>query len=134
MDTTEELFRQHLATITKDKTAWLALLNADATVEFPFAAGIGLPDRLSGVAEIKAYIESLPPGSEDFEFSDLRIYRHADPNSLSAEFRGSIPAKGDRPGYQQKYVCLFATKDGKISQYKEFWDPNEVTKYIRGRA
>ena len=68
---TEELFRTHLKTITSDITTWLTLFHSDAVIEFPYAPNIGFPGRLTGIQNIKEYIENLPGGFEGFSISDL---------------------------------------------------------------
>jgi uncharacterized protein len=132
MSNTEKLFRKHLETVTTNKKEWLALFDSNAVIEFPFAKRIGFPDRIEGLPKIQNYIESLPAGFEDFEFSDVKIYAHEDADSLTAEFKGFIPANGKRPEYRQTYICWFSSKEGKITHYKEYWDPTAVSEFIGG--
>ena len=132
MSNTEKLFRRHLSTVTTNQKEWLSLFDDDAVVEFPFAKEIGFPDRIEGLPNIQKYIESLPAGFEDFEFSDVKIYPHENADSLTAEFKGFIPGNSERPEYRQTYICSFSAKNGKITHYKEYWDPTAVTKFFGG--
>lgn len=134
MGMAETLFAQHLAAVTTDPEAWLALFHPQAVIEFPYAAAIGFPHRLSGHQEIRRYIQSLPPAFKRFEASGIKLYPHVGGESLTAEFTGFIPGDDRAPEYRQRYICLLMTRDGKILHYKEFWDPNAVTQYLSGQG
>jgi ketosteroid isomerase-like protein len=123
---TESLFRKHLNLITKDSNAWLELLAEDCVIEFPYAYALGLPTRYEGKAAIRDYLSALAGDFDGFSFSKLMVHPHANPNELTAEFEGHIPAMGERGAYDQQYICFFRAEGEKISFYREYWNPGQM--------
>lgn len=134
MTQTEALFRKHLMSVISDPEAWYSLFHQDAVIEFPYAPSVGTRARIVGIDEIKKYRESLPDGFESFKMSDLAIHEHKAHHSLTAEFKGSMAQTNEMPEYAQTYICVFETRDGKISRYKEYWDPKVFNDYLAGKV
>ncbi|WP_437815085.1 nuclear transport factor 2 family protein [Sorangium sp. So ce1078] len=122
----------HLALIGRDMEAWLDLFADDATVEFPYAPALGAPALLEGKAAIRRYFEGTLESFRDLTLRDVRRYPTTDPDVALAEAHGSaiiLPA-GRR--YEQDYVMLVATRDGKIVRYREYWNLGPIVEAFGG--
>jgi uncharacterized protein len=114
---------EHLRLISADVSRWIELFADDAVVEFPYAAGLGVFERLEGRAAIWQYFKGTPESFRDLELSEIRRYTTTDPDVAIAEVHGSatIGATGQR--YEQDYVMVVKTRAGKIVLYREYWNP-----------
>ncbi|WP_437968656.1 nuclear transport factor 2 family protein [Sorangium sp. So ce260] len=122
----------HLALIGRDMEAWLDLFADDATVEFPYASALGAPALLEGKAAIRRYFEGTLESFRDLTLRDVRRYPTTDPDVALAEVHGSaiiLPA-GRR--YEQDYVMLVATRDGKVVRYREYWNLGPIVEAFGG--
>lgn len=136
MSNNTDLFKSHLESLklfTTRPEEWLAHFTEDAVIEFPYAHSIGSEGRLNGKNEVRRYIKALSESGLNFEtiqFSDIKVYTHSNAESFTAEMKGWIPSKNGKPEYRQAYICLIETKMGKISFYKEYWNPFSVMSYM----
>ena len=101
---------------------WIELWAEDGTLEFPYAP----PGRQSiyrGKAEILAYMKAATGKMKIDSIGAMRVHPLLDPHGMTVELaaRGSILATG-KP-YDQKYVFFFEVRNGKIVQYREYWNP-----------
>lgn len=115
-----EAFYAHLE--DKDIGAFLALFAEDAVQDMPYAPP-GFPKRVEGLAEIGGLYEGFPDATESVSFSILSIDPAGDPNRLVAEVDGVIAFKGAAEPYRQRYIAVFEFADGKITLFREYFDP-----------
>lgn len=113
----------HLELIRTDIERWLELFTDDAVVEFPYAAGLELPQRLEGREAIRRYFADTPKHFQGLVFTNVRRYRTTAPDVALAEAHGSATIAVTGSGYEQDYVMLVKTRDGRISLYREYWNP-----------
>ncbi len=99
-------------------------------LEFPYAPA-GFPESVKGKTELHEYMKNFPEHFE-VEFTDLRFHETTDPALVIAEFasRGTALATG-RP-YNQRYISLVETRDGRISRYVDYWNPQVAAESLRG--
>jgi hypothetical protein len=117
------LLDAHLELIRTDLERWLELFTDDAVVEFPYAAGLELPQRLEGREAIRRYFADTPKHFQGLVFTNVQRYRTTDPDVALAEAHGSATIAVTGSGYEQDYVMLVKTRDGRISLYREYWNP-----------
>ncbi len=105
-----------------DVAAWLALWSDDAVFEYPFAPP-GYPSEVRGIEAITRHFQNFPEFIRFFEFSDVTMHAQMDPERLITEFacRGEMVATG-KP-YYQKYIGVLHMTGGKISHYRDYWNP-----------
>lgn len=119
----ESMFRRGLESLVSGQPReWIDMWDDAGTIEFPFAPE-GYPQRLSGKANIAAYMNSLPDHLQFFEFPYVFFY-HTTHDVTVVEFscNGKAVATG-RP-YRQKYVAVLElTQEGRISIYRDYWNP-----------
>ena len=112
--------------IATDVEAWLALFAEDGVVEFPYAPSLGFEPRLVGKAAIAAYFRTAVPRFTGLTFRDLRIEQGADPDVAFAQVHGSAILMPGEHTYEQDYVMLMRTKDGRAVRYVEYWNPLQL--------
>ncbi|KYG03215.1 phenazine biosynthesis protein, partial [Sorangium cellulosum] len=112
--------------IVRDIEGWLALFADDATVEFPYATALGVPGRFEGKEAIRRYFQGTIERFRDLSLRDVRRYPTTDPDVALAEVHGSAIILPSGKRYEQDYVMVVATRDGKVVRYREYWNPAPV--------
>jgi ketosteroid isomerase-like protein len=118
-----EALDAHLALVARDLEPWLALFADDAVIEFPYAAGMGVPARLQGKDAIRSYFARATQVFQNFSFRDVRRHATPDPNLAIAEAHGSATIATTSRPYEQDYVFFVECRDGLIVRYREYWNP-----------
>ncbi|MEV5729094.1 nuclear transport factor 2 family protein [Streptomyces pharetrae] len=127
----QQAFRDHLKYLSAGQIdQWVELFTDDGVLEFPYAPA-GFPESVKGKTELHEYMKNFPEHFE-VEFTDLRFHETTDPALVIAEFasRGTALATG-RP-YNQRYISLVETRDGRISRYVDYWNPQVAAESLRG--
>jgi uncharacterized protein len=122
----ELLFRDSLRLmLEKNTSAWVDLWAADGIMEFPFAPD-GWPQRLEGRNAIADYIRDYPEHIDLHDVPDLLIHQTSDPRTIVVEMRavGRL-VETDKP-FEMKYIAVVTVKDGRISSYRDYWNPLAV--------
>jgi ketosteroid isomerase-like protein len=101
---------------------WIQLWADDATCEFPFAPE-GPLRVFEGKEAILAHMSAYPEKIAIDSIEQMRIHPMLDPEIAAAELaiKGHAVATG-RP-YNQRYVIVVETRNGKIWRYREYWNP-----------
>lgn len=100
----------------------LDMVTEDIAFEFPFALPDGIA-RLDGKAALKAY---LPKVGELFTIEALILDRailSRDGHHAVLEFRGKAYANATGARYDQDYVSVLDLRGGRISRYRDYWNP-----------
>ncbi|WP_437761600.1 nuclear transport factor 2 family protein [Sorangium sp. So ce281] len=118
--------------IGRDMNRWLDLFADDATVEFPYAPALGAPARLEGKAAIRRHFEGILQSFHGLELRDVRRYPTTDPDVALAEVHGSATIGPARKRYEQDYVMIVATRNGRVVRYREYWNPAPVLEAFGG--
>ena len=105
-----------------DISQWMELWHEDAVFEYPFAPP-GYPQEVRGKKALFEHFKNFPETVKFFEFTDLQMHPTLNPEILIVEFagRGKILASGRE--YNQKYISVMQMTDGKISRYRDYWNP-----------
>ncbi|WP_421939865.1 nuclear transport factor 2 family protein [Pedobacter sp.] len=131
MDTTtntmlaERLFRLHLEKFTNpDMTveAYADLFTEDAVQQYPYAPA-PYAKEVVGRHTIAEYIANVVNGATNWNFRNFEFSVTNDPNTIFVEFEGSADVIATGKPYHQLYIGRITLKDGKISSYREFWNP-----------
>jgi len=105
---------------------WIDLWADDGVLEFPFAPS-GRRSRYVGKADILAYMKAVAARMAGRIKSEGLDYFHMHPMLDPSMFCLEMGIKGriletDAP-YRQKYISIIATRGGKLSLYREYWNP-----------
>lgn len=87
----------------------------------------GFPKRLDGREAVFNQYKGMPQNFTRMRFPDLAIHDLADPARFFVTYRGEI---GLRAGgeYNNTYAGLFVIRDGKITEFTEYFDPITLQK------
>ena len=105
---------------------WIELWADDGVLEFPFAPS-GRRSRYVGKAAILAYMKAVAVRmegrikSEGLDYFQVRPMQDSSAICLEMAVKGRILTT-DAP-YLQKYISIVETTGGKISLYREYWNP-----------
>ena len=116
----EVLERRRELLIARDMEAFADLFAADAVIEMPFG-GPGLPDRLEGREEIRAF--SMKAELSGLEIFDLRVrdvHRSADPEVVIMELTtvGRVVSTG--APFEVPCIQVFRIRDGRIVLFRDY--------------
>lgn len=101
---------------------WANLWAEDGLLEFPFAPE-GRPSSYRGRKAILAYMKGAAGNFTIDEALSTRIHPMLDPEVLCVELAVKGKMTGTGAPYNQKYVVFFLVKDGKLQNYREYWNP-----------
>ncbi|WP_089158224.1 nuclear transport factor 2 family protein [Micromonospora sp. NBS 11-29] len=123
--TAQKTFSSHMAHLAAGRgTDWVNLFTEDAVLEFPYAP-TGYPSRVVGRDDLLAHQEGF---SKTFrvEFTELHYYETVDPSLVIAQLKCTGLALATGRPYNQTYLSVVETRDGLISRYVDFWNPQVV--------
>jgi len=117
------LMQQYQRLLTEARfSEWIELWADDGVCEFPFASP-GRPRLLQGKEQILAYMTAYPSRIFIEGVDKLRVHPALDPNVVVVEMTIKGRAvETDKP-YNQQYVIVAETRDGKLTHYREYWNP-----------
>jgi ketosteroid isomerase-like protein len=99
------------------------LLAAEFVLELPFR-GDGGPRRMEGDAA-RAFMRALPKLLREMPFSDIVVHGALPTGEIVAEYRSEGITTAGRD-YSNTYVAFLSVADGRITRWREFFDPNVV--------
>jgi uncharacterized protein len=117
------VFETHLAVFDPQSTSnYAELLTDDAVYEFPFAPA-EFPSRVEGKEAVAKYMTGLPQLAENWQFWDFDFSATTNPDVFFVEFKGSADAAATGRKYEQTYIGRIEMRGEKMSNYREFWNP-----------
>ena len=130
--TAAELLRHSLDTfLAKDMKGWSELCTEDVVAEFPFAPE-GSQARFEGRAALYEYLRNYPSFIDVKSLPTLRTYSTDDPNVAIAEWSASGKVLTNGNPYEMSYATFVTFRDGLISNYREYWNPQAFQKAMNG--
>ncbi len=121
--TAEDLLNQYLYLFSEQRwEEWIELWADDGVLEFPYAPA-GRSSIYTGKDQILAYMQPLGGRMQMDSLDYFDLHPMADPNVVCFEmgFTGHIVETG--AAYEQKYISIVHIADGKITRYREYWNP-----------
>lgn len=120
--TLELLQSYQVLIMSKDWDNWIELWADNGVCEFPFAPE-GHVRELVGKKEILDYMTGYPGEIEIGAVEKMTVHPMAQANIVSVELSvsGQVVATGNP--YNQSYVIFLEAEEGKIAQYREYWNP-----------
>jgi len=124
---------QALAALSaRDFEALRALLAPDVRLEWPYHPS-GEPVVIDGAEALIAATRVV----EVFQRLGIRVINVVDQASAGRtiiEARSEGTYANGRPSYKNHYVFMMTVQNGKITEWREFYNPLEVMKVTAGRA
>lgn len=120
--TAQQTFQNHLDYLSSGRVEdWVNLWDEKGVLEFPFPLPV-YPEKVEGKPMIREYMRHFPETLK-VEFSKPIFHRTEDPELVIAEFTAKGEMLTTKRPYNQTYISLVYTKNGKITLYKDFWNP-----------
>ncbi|WP_213771094.1 nuclear transport factor 2 family protein [Bradyrhizobium sp. dw_78] len=110
---------EHVDQNAKD---FLDLMAEDAVMEFPFARP-GRPKKVSGHADLTAYLEPLADILVIESFTDPVVHWTLNPKIVILEFSITGHSRSNGQPYNQSYVEIITLEGGKIKNIRDYWNP-----------
>ncbi|MBL0924004.1 MAG: nuclear transport factor 2 family protein [Sphingomonadaceae bacterium] len=108
---------------TKDMTKVNSVWADDAVQDMPFSPE-GHPKRVVGKAALVELYKNWPTISGKAEFTDGIVFHPTlDPQTVFVEYRGIVDVIPTGRTYRQTYGGLFHVDKGKITLFREYYDP-----------
>jgi ketosteroid isomerase-like protein len=96
----------------------------DAVQEMPYVPA-GFPSRVAGREALIRQYAAWPQNSGKAKFTDgIVFYPTQDPRIVFVEYRGVTEVIPTGRIYDQRYGGLFHVEEGKITLFREYFDPN----------
>lgn len=96
----------------------------DAVQEMPYVPA-GFPSRVVGKEALIRHYAGWPQSAGKANFTNgIRIYPTQDPEIVAVEYHGVSEIVTTGRIYDQRYFGLFHVQDGKITLFREYFDPN----------
>ncbi|RAS77482.1 hypothetical protein A4U60_17875 [Priestia endophytica] len=119
----EQILKQFLTfMLEKDMDKWINLWDEHAIFEFPFGPS-NYPAKIEGKSNIYTYIKDFPKKIHLYKFSTPQIHHTLNSNVLIAEFKCEGQVIDTGLPYKQKYISVIEITNGKISHYRDYWNP-----------
>ncbi len=108
---------------TKDMDKFASVWAEDAVQEMPFAPE-NFPNRVAGKEALINHYSSWPEISGDADFTSHLVYHPMqDPEMIFVEFKGEVKVLPTERQYSQTYGGLFHVENGKITLFREYFNP-----------
>ncbi len=102
---------------------YLDMFHEDAVFEFPF--GADGPVQIESRSAMANYLASIE-GSATFEpFELMKAYAVCD-RTVVLEYRCRVHAQPSGTAFDQQYIAIIETTDGRIQLYREYLDPLNI--------
>ncbi|MFG1607848.1 nuclear transport factor 2 family protein [Actinoplanes sp. NPDC049265] len=129
--TAQKTFSSHMDHLAAGRgREWVDLFTEDAVLEFPYAPE-GYPARITGRKELLKHMEGFT-STFRVEFTQLHFYETVDPSMVIARLDCVGVARDTGRPYNQSYLSVVETSDGKISRYVDYWNPLVVLDAVSG--
>ena len=109
----------------RDADNALMLLSDEAVLEMPYPLASGenkYGTRRMWGDPLRKYVRGITERNAQIAFRN-RVWRVADDGVLILECDGDMIRSKDGARYQNHYIVLFAVKDGKITLWREYFNP-----------
>lgn len=119
--------------IAPDADGFLEMMHPDAEMEFPYAPP-GTPRTLHGHAALTAHVRRLSSIIAIDGFSPARVHPTSDDTTTILQF--TCTGRGLKTGhsYDQTYISVITTRDGRITHYVDYWNPLIALRAAGGEA
>lgn len=135
-DAGEALVLGYFTTLMRrDLAAFEALWQDDAVQEIPFLPeGFGqfVPDTMAGRAAIMAHYRAAFANRRDHVFWIDAIHHTTAPGTLIVEAHARSLVGETARVYENRYVCIFEVRAGKLARLKEYVNPLAFMKAFGG--
>lgn len=116
----------------RDFDRWESLWIEDGVGEFPYHQP-GAPARIEGRAALRAFEERALSEFGPFRFTVHEVHAPPGGERVVVEFTGVAEFLPTGRMYRQRYISVFALRDGRIAGYREYRN-HDVYRRVSGPA
>lgn len=114
-------------------SSFVEMMAEDFVMEFPYARP-GMKRRIEGRPAVVEYLMTVAGGVSIEAIDNVVAHETGDPEVVIVEFEGRGRALKVGEPYDQRYISVIRTRDGKMVHYKDYWDPLQGLKAQLGSA
>ena len=103
-----------------------ALLSEDVVCDWPYRPLASMPGELHGRETLRAFFQNGMSGFEPYRYRVTQVYELLDPDRLIAEYHSNSRLLASGAPYQNFYIGIFRFRDGEISGWREYINPQIV--------
>lgn len=112
---------------------FIEMMAEDFVMEFPYARP-GMQPRIEGREAVVAYLMTVAGSVAVDTVGNVVVHETGDPEVVIVEFEAHGRAlKVDEP-YRQRYISVIRARGGRMTHYKDYWDPIQGLKAQVGAA
>jgi ketosteroid isomerase-like protein len=121
-----DIAKSFINSLTKrDAAAAIALLHDDAVLEMPYPLASG--ENKYGTHKmwgepLRIYVKGIVERNSKIAFDNV-VWYETDRDTVILEANGDLVRSKDGLRYQNKYLILFETRDGKVITWREYFNP-----------
>ncbi|MEH3123546.1 MAG: nuclear transport factor 2 family protein [Sphingomonas phyllosphaerae] len=119
--------------IDPDANGFVEMMADDGVMEFPYAPA-GMPTKLEGRAAIAAHLERIGGMIVFDRMGTAIVHPSTDPDLVVIEFEGFGRGVATGEPYDQRYISVIRTVGGRITHYRDYWNPLVVLRAVKGSA
>jgi ketosteroid isomerase-like protein len=113
--------------------AFIDMMAEHAVMEFPYALP-GLPVRLDGKDAVARHLKRVAGLIAFDRMGTPTVHPSTDPNLVIIEFDGFGRGVETGEAYDQRYISVIRTENGRITFYRDYWNPIAVLRATKGAA
>lgn len=119
--------------IDTDTGSFTDMMAEHAVMEFPYAFP-GLPVRLDGRDAVACHLEAMGDLIAFDRMGEPTVHPSTDPGVVIIEFEGFGHGVKTGEPYNQSYISVIRTENGRIVHYRDYWNPIAVLRATKGSA
>ena len=108
--------------LADDATTLLDMAADDIVFEFPYSPPGGV-SRLEGKAALAEYLPDVASMITIAKLELTGVYRCVEPGVAVLEFAANGHGNATGVPYCQRYISVIRVADGRIVQYRDYWNP-----------
>lgn len=129
--TARDVFAHSLELLERGEVdRWVDLFAPDGVLEIPFPLP-GFPDRIAGTAALREYMAVFPEQLR-VRFHEPAYHPTQDDGVVVAELSSDATALASGATFQQRYVSIVTVRDGRITLFRDYWNPLAVIEALGG--
>lgn len=119
--------------IDKGASSFIEMMAEHAVMEFPYALP-GLPVRLEGRDAVARHLERVAGLIAFDRMGAPTLHPSTDQDLVIIEFDGFGHGVETGEPYDQRYISVVRTENGRITHYRDYWNPIAVLRATKGAA
>ncbi len=113
--------------------SFMDLVSDDIVMTFPFALPGGVTE-LRGGGDILNHLAALSGLITLDRMGKPLVHQTTNPDIAIVEVEGFGTGLPTGEPYEQRYICVIETRDGRIVHYKDYWNPVVFLRALQGSA